>query len=66
MCIRDRLYFTRTHVDRPYLKPIGGPHLWIDILPVDGLPDDPGVYRRLLRLRNVLEMQNLASMWRCV
>ena len=49
MCIRDSL------------KPIGGPHLWIDILPVDVLPDDPGVYRRLLRLRNFLEMQNLAS-----
>ena len=59
-----KLYFTRTHVDRPYLKPIGGPHLWIDILPVDGLPDDPGVYRRLLRLRSFLEMQNLASMWK--
>ena len=59
-----KLYDTRTRVDRPYLKPIGGPHLWIDILPVDGLPGNERACRRLLRLRTFLEMHNLAAMWK--
>ncbi len=59
-----KLYFTPTRVVRPYFKPLGGPHVWIDILPVDGLPEDTRVYRRLLRLRNFLEKQNLVAMWK--
>lgn len=59
-----KLYFTRTHVERPYIKSIGGPHVWIDILPVDGLPDDPEAHKRLLRLRNFIEKRNLNAMWK--
>ena len=59
-----KLYSRRTHVVRPYLKPIGGDSLWIDILPVDGLPDDQKKHRRLRRLRDFLESHNLTSMWR--
>lgn len=59
-----KVFWKRTRVVRPYLKPIGGANLWIDILPVDGLPSDKKVYRRLRALRDFLEMHNLTSMWR--
>ncbi|MBQ8973884.1 MAG: LicD family protein [Clostridia bacterium] len=59
-----RLYDTLAPVQRKYRLPESGPYVWIDILPVDGLPDDPGRIARLYRRRTRLNRYNYAAFWK--
>lgn len=58
-----RIYYQRTQVQRKRWKPCSGPHTWIDILPVDGLPSDPEALRKLYKLRIRLNHYNFTTMW---
>lgn len=59
-----RLYNLRTEVQRKYYHAISGPHAWIDILPVDGLPDSPAKNKWLYRFRAPLATLNFNAMWK--
>ena len=59
-----RLYDLKTEVQRKYHTPISGAHVWIDILPVDGLPKDPKVLKRLYGVRYYINKYNFGSMWK--
>ena len=59
----SRVYDLKTRVQRPYYKPCSGAHVWIDILPVDGLPEDPEKLKRLFRARTLLNRFNFNAMW---
>ena len=58
-----RLYCLKTQVQRKTRKPCSGAHVWIDILPVDGLPKDPKKLARLFALRKKLDHYNFTAMW---
>lgn len=65
-----RIYDTKTKVERDMLKegPSGG-HLWIDIMPVDGLPDDMAEVERIYKRRNFLDLltrMSIAKPWKGV
>ncbi len=53
-----KIFDMRTYVDKKYIRDKYDRHLWIDIFPMDGLPDDgkkiEDMYRRVLRLRRLL------------
>ncbi len=59
-----RIYDLRTEVQRKYWTAASGGHVWIDILPVDGLPDDDKKIRRIYRTRDTLDKLNAVTMWR--
>ena len=59
-----RIYDLKTEVQRKYHKPISGPHVWMDILPVDGLPKEEKKLERLYRLRWTINKYNFESMWK--
>jgi len=55
-----KLLDMRTHTEKLYGNDI--PHLWVDIFPIDGLPDDPKkvkkVYSKIGKLRRMLYIRN--------
>ena len=59
-----RVYDLRTTVQRKQLIPASGDHAWIDILPVDGLPDDRSAIERLYRRRDLLNRWNFSAFWK--
>ncbi len=59
-----RVYDLKTQVQRKYYKPISGPHVWIDILPVDGLPKDEKKLKALYKFRAPFATFNFNSMWK--
>lgn len=59
-----RLYNTKTTVQRKERVPISGPHLWIDVLPVDGLPADHEKLTRLYKNRFLLNKYNWGALWK--
>lgn len=59
-----RIYFTKTEVERKYYIKSSGPHTWLDILPVDGLPEGEDVRKRLYARRNRLNFMNFLTMWK--
>lgn len=59
-----RVYNTKTTVQRKERVSASGPHLWIDILPVDGLPDDIEKRTRLYRLRWTINKYNWGALWK--
>ena len=59
-----RIYDLRTQVQRKTRTPASGAHVWIDILPVDGLPDDPKAIARLYKRRKWLNHQNYEAFWK--
>ena len=58
-----RIYHLKTEVQRKTRKPCSGGHVWIDILPVDGLPEDPQALKRLFAKRKKLDHYNFTAMW---
>ncbi|MBR2682797.1 MAG: LicD family protein [Atopobiaceae bacterium] len=65
-----RIYDTKTRVERDMLKegPSGG-HLWIDIMPVDGLPEDMAEVERIYKRRDFLDLltrMSIAKPWKGV
>ncbi|MGN0803010.1 MAG: phosphorylcholine transferase LicD, partial [Candidatus Faecivicinus sp.] len=59
-----RIYNLKTRVQRKYYINSSGPHVWIDILPVDGLPADPKALEHLYWRRWHLNRLNCGAMWR--
>jgi len=59
-----RIYDVRTDVEREYYVKSSGPHVWLDILPVDGLPEGDDVLRRLFKMRDRLDGMNFVTMWK--
>ncbi len=59
-----RIYNLRTQVQRKYHTPLSGPHVWIDILPVDGLPSDKRALKRLYKVRYFINKYNFGAMWK--
>jgi len=59
-----RVYFTKTEVQRKYYDERSGKHVWLDILPIDGLPSDPKTLERLYKYRWHLNRLNCAVMWK--
>lgn len=60
----SKLYDTKSSVERRNHKEEAGKHIWIDILPVDGLPDDPEAIAKLLKLRSYIGKINMNAMWK--
>ena len=59
-----RIYYTKTDVQRKYYDRTSGMHVWLDILPVDGLPDNDKTLERLYKFRWHLNRLNCAVMWK--
>ncbi len=59
-----RIYFTKTDVQRKYYDRSSGMHVWLDILPIDGLPNDPKKLEKLYQYRWHLNRLNCAVMWK--
>ena len=57
-----RLYDTATKLDRGFVKEEGTGSLWVDIMPVDGLPEDDTELGRLYRKRDALDWCTRVSM----
>lgn len=54
----SKLVYLKSHVEQEYLEDESISHIWIDIMPVDGLPNDPNkikkIYRKIRRIRKML------------
>lgn len=59
-----RVYNLKTTVQRKERVPLSGPHLWIDILPVDGLPSGQKRLERLYKLRILIDHYNFGALWK--
>lgn len=59
-----RIYNLKTHVQRKYNIPISGANVWMDILPVDGLPGDKESLEKLYKTRYYLNRLNFICMWK--
>lgn len=59
-----RVYNLKTMVQRKVRVPASGPHVWIDILPVDGLPKGEKKLTRLYKLRTLINMYNFGALWK--
>ena len=59
-----RIYDLSAPVQRKNLVPASGPYAWIDILPVDGLPDDPRAIEKIYKRRYKLNRYNFGAYWK--
>lgn len=59
-----RIYYKKASVQRKYHRALSGPFVWMDILPVDGLPDDRAALERLYKKRIWMDGLNFHSMWK--
>ena len=59
-----RVYDLKTQVQRKYHKPVSGAHVWIDILPIDGLPKEEKKLKRLYGVRFYINKYNFWAMWK--
>lgn len=65
-----RIYDTKTHIERDMIQEqSGGGHLWIDIMPVDGLPENLEEVKKIYERRNFLDLltrMSIAKPWKGV
>ena len=59
-----RIYDLSAPVQRKTRVAASGPYVWIDILPVDGLPEDPRRLKALYRRRDRLSRWNYGAFWK--
>lgn len=59
-----RIYNMKTQVQRKYYDERSGAHVWMDILPIDGLPGDREALDKLFKRRWHLNRLNCAVMWK--
>ena len=59
-----RIYFNCTSVWRRSFNEDSGSHVWMDILPVDGLPPESDKWEKLYFKRKMMDHFNMMTMWK--